>query len=209
MPEAGTIGLILAGGRAIRMAGKNKALLTFAGKPLLTHAVTRLGAQVDALVLSSNAPAADFARFDLPVLPDVVADSQGPLAGIHAGLTHYPHDFVVSVAVDLPLLPSDLVARLRAAIDGYGCAYASDGQRHALAILWAPGSVNRVERYLDEGGRRMRDFLARHGTAVRFDRPGDRGLFVNINTPDDLLRAEQELAAEGPGRSLPPAGRSS
>lgn len=209
MPEARTIGLILAGGRAIRMAGKNKALLTFAGKPLLTHAVTRLGAQVDALVLSSNAPATDFARFGLAVLPDAVAGSQGPLAGIHAGLTCYPQDFVVSVAVDLPLLPSDLVARLRAAIDGYDCAYASDGHRHALAILWAPGSVTSVERYMDEGGRRVRDFLARHGTAVRFDRPADRGLFLNINTPEDLLRAEQELAADESRRSLPPAGQSS
>lgn len=198
MPEAKTIGLILAGGRATRMAGKNKALVTFAGMPLLTHAVTRLGPQVDTLVLNSNAPVADFSHFDLPVLPDLVTGYQGPVAGIHAGLTRYPHDFVVTVAVDLPLLPSDLVTRLRAAVDGYRCAYASDGQRHALAILWAPGSANVVEHYLEQGGRRIQDFLAQHGTAVRFDRPGDRGLFLNINTPEDLRRAEQELASEGP-----------
>jgi len=197
MPEAKTIGLILAGGRATRMSGKNKALLTVAGMPMLTHAVTRLAPQVDALVLNSNAPAADFAGFDLPVLPDLVAGYPGPLAGIHAGLARYPHDFVVTVAVDLPLLPPDLVARLRAAIDGYRCAYASDGQRHALAILWAPGNANVVGRYLEQGSRRIQDFLARHGTAVRFDRPGDRGLFLNINTPEDLQRAEQVLAAEG------------
>ena len=198
MLEARTVGLILAGGRATRMAGRNKALLPLAGKPLLAHAVTRLRPQVDALVLNSNAPASEYSAFDLPLLPDLVPEHPGPLAGIHAGLAHYPNDYVVTVAVDLALLPPDLVARLRAAVDGNRCAYASDGQHHALAILWAPGNANLVGRYLEQGGRRVQDFLARHGTAVRFDRPQDRGLFLNINTPEDLQRAEQALATEGP-----------
>ena len=195
MLEVRTVGLILAGGRATRMAARNKALVTFAGKPLLAHAVTRLRPQVDALALSSNAPPTEFSDFDLPLLPDLVPGHPGPLAGIHAGLTRYPHDYVVTVAVDLPRLPPDLVTRLRAAVDGYRCAYASDGQRHALAILWTPGSASLVAHQLEQGGGRLRDFLTRHGVAVRFDRPGDRGLFVNINTPEDLQRAEKELAA--------------
>jgi molybdopterin-guanine dinucleotide biosynthesis protein A len=195
-PEAQTVGLILAGGRATRMAGRNKALLTIADQSFLAHAVTRLAPQVDVLALNSNAPIAASSGFDLPVLPDLVTGYQGPLAGIHAGLVRYPDDFVVTVAVDLPLLPSDLVARLRAAVDGYHCAYASNGQHHALAILWAPGSVTIVRRNLQRGERRIRDLLGRHGAAVRFDRAGDRGLFLNINTPEDLKRVEQERIAE-------------
>lgn len=178
------------------MAGKNKALLTLAGKSLLAHAVTRLRPQVDMLAISSNASVADFSSFDLPVLSDLITGYQGPLAGIHAGLTRYPNDYVVTVAVDLPLLPPDLVERLRAAVDGHRCAYASDGQRHALAILWTPGCAPVVARELEQGSRRLQDFLERHGSAVRFDCPRDRGLFLNINTPEDLQRAEQELAAE-------------
>lgn len=195
MRKAITVGVILAGGRATRMAGKDKALLPLAGKPLLAHAVTRLRPQVDRLALNSNAPATSYSGFDLPLLPDLVPDYPGPLAGIHAGLARYPDDDVVTVAVDLPLLPPDLVARLRAAVGGYRCAYASDGRRHALAILWTPGSASLVAQQLQQGGGRLQDFLARHGIAVRFDRPGDRGLFLNINTPEDLQRAELELVA--------------
>ena len=196
MQKARTVGVILAGGRATRMSGKDKALLPLAGKSLLAHVVAQLRPQVDRLALNSNAPSTSYSCFDLPLLADLMPDYPGPLAGIHAGLTRYPDDYVVTVAVDLPRLPPDLVARLRAAVDGYRCAYASDGRRHALAILWAPGNADLVGRYLEQGGRRIQDFLARHGTAVCFDRPRDRGLFLNINTPEDLQHAEQTLAAE-------------
>ena len=52
-----------------------------------------------------------------------------------------------------------------------------------------------VQSYLTCGGRNLKDFLGTHGTPVVFDRPGDRGLFMNLNTPQALARAEQELAS--------------
>lgn len=186
-----THGLILAGGRATRMAGRDKALVVLRGEPLLAHVIRRLQPQVDTLALSSNAPAANFATFGLPVLPDVLAGFQGPLAGIHAGLTQYPQDFVVAVAVDIPLLPADLVARLRAGLGTAACAYASDGTHHALALLLRPGLADTVRTQLERGTRSIKEFLATHGTPVVFDRPQDRGLFVNLNTPEALAQAEQ------------------
>jgi molybdopterin-guanine dinucleotide biosynthesis protein A len=179
------------------MGGRDKALAALAGRPLLAHLIERLGPQVDRLALSSNAEPAQFAAFGLPVIPDVLDGYQGPVAGIHAGLARYPDDFVIAVAVDLPLLPTDLVARLRAGIGGHDCAYVSDGQHHALALLFRPGMAETVHAYLTGGGRNLKDFLGAHGAAVVFDRPGDRGLFMNINTPEALAGAEQELASSG------------
>lgn len=176
------------------MGGRDKALVTLAGRPLLAHAVTRLAPQVDRLALSSNAGATTYAAFDLPVLPDLVPDFAGPLAGIHAGLAHFPDSEILAVAVDLPLLPTDLVARLRDGLDAAQCAYASNGSQHALAILFPPGMADVVRNYLDRGGRSVRDFLAIHGKAVLFDRPEDHGLFLNLNTPEALAAAEQKLS---------------
>jgi molybdopterin-guanine dinucleotide biosynthesis protein A len=190
-----TIGFILAGGRSTRMGGSDKALLTFSGKPLLAHVISRLGPQVDTLVLNSNAPPERFPGYGLPVVADRIAGCQGPLAGIHAGLALYPDDFLVTVAVDLPLLPDDLVLRLRTGLGDKRCAYASDGTQHALALLWAPGMAREVEQYLAGGGRSLKSFLASHGQAVRFDCPQDQGLFLNINTPEDLARAEQDAGS--------------
>lgn len=194
MPRPSTVGLILAGGRSTRMGGNDKSLAMLAGRPLLAHLIEHLGPQVDRLALSSNTDPARFAAFGLPVIADILTGYQGPVAGIHAGLARYPDEFVVAVAVDLPLLPADLAARLHAALDTHECAYASDGRHHALAILFRPGMAEVVHAYLTRGGRNLRDFLGQHGVPAVFDRPGDRGLFMNLNTPEALARAEQELA---------------
>lgn len=197
MPGARTVGLILAGGRSTRMGGRDKALLPLAGRPLLAHIIERLGPQVDRLALSSNAEPAQFAAFGLPVVADVLTGYQGPVAGIHAGLSRYPDEHLVAVAVDLPLLPADLVARLHAGLGASGCAYASDGDHHALAILLRPGMAETVNDYLTRGGRNIKGLLGTHGTPVVFNRPADCGLFMNINTPETLARVERELAPGG------------
>jgi len=188
-----TVGLILAGGRSRRMQGRDKALLTFQGKTLLAHVIRCLRPQVDALALNSNATPDIFAAYGLPVLPDHRPGFLGPLAGIHAGLMRYPEDYLVTVAVDLPFLPPDLVTRLRAGLGTKSCAYASDAEHHALALLWRPDTAASVEDYLQRGGRNLKDYLSAHGQPVRFDRPQDRGLFCNINTPEDLARAERDV----------------
>lgn len=192
MHQPNHIGLIVAGGRSRRMQGHDKTLVALRGDPLLSHVVRRLRPQVDTLALNSNAPTEHFAIYGLPVIPDRLPGFLGPLAGIHAGLKQYPDDYLISVAVDLPFLPSDLVARLESGLGDRACVYASDGVQHALALLWRPGTAAIVEDFLLRGGRSLKEFLVTHGHAARFDQPTDRGLFCNINTPEDLARAEQD-----------------
>lgn len=191
--EKNIIGLILAGGRSIRMGGRDKARVTLAGKPLLALVVTRLAPQVDLLAINTNAAPEAFSAYGLPLLPDQFPGYAGPLAGIHAGLVAYPNQWLVAVAVDLPGLPADLVARLQDGMGRKRCAYASDGHRHALAVLFRPGSAGIVQEYLDRGARKLRDFLTEHGTAVVFNRPQDHWLFRNLNTPEELASAEQDF----------------
>lgn len=191
MTSTPTVGLILAGGRSRRLGGRDKTFLELAGRPLIAHVIERLAPQVDMLVINSNAPAEAFAAFGLAVIADRKPGQLGPLAGIHAGLDAWPDNPLVTVAVDLPFLPHDLVARLQRA--GGACRYASDGARHALALWWQPGQAGAVGEFLDRGGRSLRDWLAAHGTPVRFDPTTDADLFLNINTEEDLRRAAQRL----------------
>ena len=124
MSSPRVIGLILAGGRSQRM-GQDKAFVSLAGRPLIEHVIARLAPQVDTLVISSNAPRENFAAFHLPVLADIHGGFRGPLAGVHAVLVTYPDDIVISVAVDLPLLPLDLVEQLKQSWEGTRCRYAA------------------------------------------------------------------------------------
>lgn len=191
-----TIGLILAGGRSRRM-GTDKALVTLAGRPLLAHVVERLAPQVDRVVISSNASPVRFAAFGLPVLADILGGHRGPLAGVHAALAAFPGSAIVSVAVDLPLLPRDLVARLKAGWDGARCRFAACGGRHALAVLWPSGLASALEGFLLEGHFSVSEWLDRHGEPVVVLPSGDADLGHNINTPADLAQAEALVAHQG------------
>jgi len=175
------------------MGGQDKALVTLAGKPLLSRLIGQLQPQVTDLAISSNAPAGEYEQFGLPVLPDAFSGFLGPLAGIHAGLRQYPDAYLLCVAVDIPRIPADLAQRLFAGLKDRSVAYPTDGEHHALALLFRPGSAGLLETALQQGEYRVRTFLAAQGAAIRFDRRGDRGLFLNLNTPEALDSAEQSL----------------
>lgn len=189
-------GLILAGGTGTRLGGCDKALLTLGDKPLLAHVRSRLAPQVDVLALSSNAPAEHYAEFDMPVVADRLP-GLGPLAGVHAAARTWPNEYIVSVAVDLPFLPLDLVARLHRGWSGRDCRHAAIGGRHALAVLWPPGTAARLEAFLREE-QSVYAWLTLHSTPVAFDGLDAIDLNVNINTPAELRAAQRYLMGETP-----------
>ncbi len=191
-----TIGLVLAGGRATRFGGCDKALLTLGGRTLLARAISALAPQVDTLALSSNAPPERYADYGLPVLPDMLGGFRGPLAGVHAALFRFPDDYVLSVAVDLPFLPHDLVSRLRADGDNRRCRYAMCEGRHALAILWPPRCASTLEHFLMTGSHSVAKWLEIHGEPVPFLPGHEADMCFNVNTPADLDRAEARLATK-------------
>ncbi len=195
MHASSILGLILAGGRSRRM-GTDKAFAALAGRPLAAHVIDRLAPQVDRVVISSNAPPARFAKFGLPVLPDVLGGYNGPLAGVHAALTAFPDAAIVSVAVDLPLLPRDLVTRLKTGWDGARCRFAAFDQRHALAILWPPGQAAALGDFLAQGRFSVSAWLGGHGEPVPLAPSADADVGFNINTPADLAKAEALVAQQ-------------
>lgn len=192
--------LILAGGLARRMGGGDKALLPLAGRPLLAHVIERLAPQASPLAINANGDPARFAAFGLPVLADPVADYPGPLAGVLAGLqwaAAMGASDIVTVAADTPFFPADLVARLRAAAAEAGAPIALAATpdperglaRHPTFGLWSIALMDDLAAALAAGTRKIVAWADRHGAATAlFDGPGDP--FFNLNTPDDLARAQ-------------------
>jgi molybdopterin-guanine dinucleotide biosynthesis protein A len=189
-------GVILAGGQGQRMGGVDKALVPLAGAPLLAHVIARLEPQVERLVLSANGDAALFARFGLPVLPD--GPGAGPLAGVLAALrwaAPLGATAVVSAPVDGPFLPGDLCPRLCLAAENApeGLAVAQAGGRlHPTFALWPVELAEPLAAFLDSGAKpKVMDFVAAHGATEAHFAEGSG--FDNLNTPEDLARAEAIL----------------
>ncbi len=184
-------GVILAGGAARRMGGQDKALLRLGGQSLLWHVQARLEPQVEHVAISANGDAARFGGGCV-----VVADktSQGPLSGVLAALdwaAPLGATAVVSVAVDTPFFPADLVPQLCLAaersISGVAIAV-SGGKDHPTFALWPVGLRDDLRAFLASGVKtRVMDFARNHGAArAAF---GDDDAFMNVNTPQDLAKA--------------------
>jgi molybdenum cofactor guanylyltransferase len=182
-------GVILAGGRSSRF-GSDKALAVVGGKSLLEHSIARLKPQVSGLAVNTNSHDPAFAEKGLPLIRDATLDFRGPLAGILAALEWAESagsDAVVTVAVDTPLFPLDLVERLREA-DGEKIAIAESGSGlHPTFGLWPVGTKAALSTWLEtRQSLRVTDFLAAQGFCkVRFETKGSLDPFYNINSPDD------------------------
>ncbi len=137
------------------MGGADKALMPLAGQSLLSHVIDRFEPQVERLAISANGDPARFAPLGLPVLPDTA--SQGPLSGILAAL-HWAAPLgataVVSVPVDGPFLPPDLVPRLCLAAEPTGLALAASGDDwHPTFGLWPVTLAPALAAFLASGAK--------------------------------------------------------
>ena len=197
LPQRDTIcANILAGGRASRMAGKDKGLLQLEGVPLVQHVIARLEPQVEHIVISANRHLDAYRRFGWPVLSDSLSGYPGPLAGILTALQHCRQDWVITVPCDGPFLPPDLVDRMIQAIKA--------GPRRACVVQTARGFqptyclVHRslqddLLEYMQKGGRKTGQWLKnQHPALADFSDVSDA--FININTPDELDDARQRLS---------------
>lgn len=200
-----TIGLVLAGGQARRMGGGDKAFIEIGGRTILERVLARLQPSCSSIVLNANGDPQRFAAYGLPVIADSVKDFAGPLAGILAGLDWTARNFpavewMASVPGDCPFLPEGLVERLHAVRQEQGkrLACAQSGEwRHPVVGLWHVGLRNDLRHALVvEDLHKIEIWTARHGVAIATwpDKPVDP--FFNVNTPDDLMLAKEQAAAE-------------
>lgn len=206
------LGVILAGGLATRMGGGDKSLLQIGGQSLLSRVRDRLAPQVSGLALNANGDAARFDDLGLPVVADSIEGFAGPLAGVLAGLdwaAEQGADSIVTAAADTPFFPTNLVAQLVAASDGQkhplvlattprtGEELKSGGRskvnRHPTFGLWPVALRNDLRAALNDGLRKVVIWTDQHqGREALFDAtPYDP--FFNVNTPEDLARAEELL----------------
>ena len=189
--------VILAGGRSSRMGGGDKCLLPVDGKPLLGHILNIVRPQTSDILINTNSDPTPFLKFDQPVLPDIIAGFQGPLAGLLTGMQwsrrRHPHAVhILSVASDTPFLPHDLVTKLaQALVDGnadIAIASCEEGT-HPTIGLWPVDLAERLLHDLMETDTRGIHAWLRAFRVCHAQFPSRT--MANMNTPDDLRKFGQ------------------
>lgn len=185
------VAAILAGGEGRRIGG-GKANVILAGKPLAAHVARALG-DVVALAVVGDEKAADL--LSAVHLSDPAGFPRGPLTGVLSGLEWACREGAQWLAVapcDTPLLPRDIVARLRGAVGAAPlvCAQTDIGVE-PLISLWRCDMLAQTRAALASNHPPMREFI-RNAGAVYLHLALKEAM--NVNAREDLARAEFLLA---------------
>jgi molybdopterin-guanine dinucleotide biosynthesis protein A len=141
---------------------------------------------------------------DCMIVEEVLEGGEGPLVGILSGLLWAESEgkeWLVTVPLDTPFLPSDIVLRLvRGAQEGgAGVSCARSGRYHHPVVgCWHVGGwLGRVRGALERGVRKI-DRVFEEGERVSVDVEmvffGEGFCYdplMNVNDREDLLKAEE------------------
>jgi len=196
VPVADISGVILAGGRARRMGGTDKGLIALNGRPMVEHIINAVRGQVGTLMINANRNLDDYARYGLPIVKDRMGEYFGPLVGMASALEVSTTPYLLTVPCDSPLIPADLAARLYRAMQDADAeiSVVHDGDRmQPVFALLRRELLPSLLAYLEAGGRKIDTWYARHRLALA-DFSDRRELCLNVNTPDEQARLEQQLS---------------
>lgn len=190
----GIDGFVLAGGQSRRF-GRDKATAPFRGTTLVGNAVAVLRqAECSRVVVLHRRPSdlSDVIPRDVMVVADD-GGGQGPLDGLLTALSMARSEWVLTLPVDQPLVPSNLLVRMvdsaRRSPSTVDVVSVVDeaGHRHHLTSLWRRDSCLTAMRRRFESEERSPRVVMEDLSCLWIEhRLAD---LVNVNTPDDLTTA--------------------
>ncbi len=192
--------IVLAGGRASRLGGANKALLEIGGVRLVDRVLAAIRPLVDQILMVGHL----LGDLKLPGV-EIVPDRQpggSALLGIYSGMLAARNPVSLVVACDMPFLSTPLLQRIATLSEGYDITVPRVGAHlEALHAAYRRDCLPVMEEALQAGRHKIIDFYPR----VRVQEVAEMELraldpelrsFFNINTPTDLQRARQLASSE-------------
>ena len=194
------VGVVLAGGRGRRIGG-DKAVVSLAGRPLLSYPVRAMLGTLDHVVVVAKPSTV------LPALGDVAVwrepeHPSHPLVGIAEALRRAAGGWVLVCAGDMPFVPVALLTSLaswssRASDDPGGVAAvvaaSADGALQPLLGCYGPACLEQLAAAAREAVAPARAVVEALAPIV-LPVTDPRALF-NVNSASDLREAEALLAS--------------
>lgn len=185
-------GVVLAGGRATRMGGKDKGLEDLNGKPLWKHVADTLAGQVASIAISANRNIDIYQRSGYAVYQDNLADYPGPLAGMLSVMQQSQGEWFLFCSCGTPFIPSCLVERMAMQRGASPVVWVHDGERdHPTIALINKVLVPDLQTYLAAGERRVMVFMRQSG-GHSIDFSDLKSAFINVNTTEDLQKMQEK-----------------
>ena len=194
-------GIILSGGLNTRFDGVNKALAPVGGRRIIDRLLEVFSDIFDETILVTNHPE-QFLQYDLTIVTDVF-EQRSSLTGIHSGLFYARNPYAFFSACDTPFLKKELIEFLIRNIEPNIDIIMPQTTAgfEPLCAVYSKRCLKSAEDHLKANKLKIQWALRSHRTKTIAEndlRQVDPELvsFFNINTPQDLEKAEEMIAAE-------------
>ena len=192
-------GIILAGGQNSRFAGANKALMHIGERPILDHMYDIFKELFQTIILVTNDPA-QYIEWDLNIVTDLFP-VRSSLTGIQAGLFFATTPYAFVAACDTPFIKRGLVQTILDNIEPRIDVVVPETfegleplcsvySKHCLKLITR--QLEKQELKINQAFQKLRIKKLPEKILRRHD--PDLISFYNINTPEDLAKAEDMLA---------------
>lgn len=181
---------ILAGGKATRMGGKNKALLELNGESFINRIHRNLSPLFCKTIIIAN-DSVDYQFENVEVYPDIISNV-GPLGGIHSALVNSKTPYVFVVSCDMPFASSDVAHEI---IDLFLSKEIDilvpkiELYHEPLFAIYSKHLISKIEAILAKtDGKPIKDLFALAKTSyIQFSETSlAQRCFTNINSINDL-----------------------
>ncbi len=196
-------GVILAGGLSTRFNGKNKAFFSIRKKPLLSYIYNVYKELFDEILLVTNDPL-EYLDWDLEIVTDIYP-IRSSMTGIHTGLFYSKHQYAFISACDTPFLKKELVETILSGIDNKSELIIPETSfgLEPLCAVYSKNCLKNLEHCLNhEKFKIMRCLkkvpVKKISEKKVLQKDPDLFSFFNINTPEDLDKAEALIQKEQP-----------
>lgn len=205
--------IILAGGKGNRIGG-NKPFMKLGGKSLIFYALETASKVSDETVVVVGGDAAKLFEARLPkdvkIAVDITSDG-GPLIGVYSGLKHLLSKYAVVLPCDSPFIHEDALKYLVSKAEGADAAIPlwPNGYIEPLhSVYHVSAALKASEEAMEEGKFRIYNMIKRLERAIYVPveelKKYDPALltFFNINSTEDLKKAEEILKLRNPEKGL-------
>ncbi len=188
---------VQAGGKSSRM-GEDKALIRLAGIPLIERVLARIVGLADEILITTNRPET-LTHLNLRMVGDEIPGA-GALHGLKTALVAARGEVVLVLSCDTPFVSRELLEHLLSRAHEADAIVPKHGDKYEplQAVYNRARCLPTVEAALGSGERRMVSFYSQVHVLPIEERVltelDPSGLsFFNVNTAEDLERAEQLL----------------
>ncbi len=191
---------ILAGGEGRRMGRTDKSCLEISGEKLISRIIRSLDGIFAETFIITRTPE-NHTDLDVRLVGDIF-EARSSLTGIHSALHHTQTEHVFVTACDSPFLNRELITELLSRVetdDDVVIPIHPDGFYEPLCAVYSKRCLPFIEQNLQNNIFQIIRFfpdvkVRTVGTEELKHKDCELETFVNINTPDQLVRVQQAVS---------------